>query len=175
MQATVNAPPAPTLSITTAFGTAGLSSSGSTPSTSSTLSNLSFPVVTESSSAQTVKASDWVALQATVSNSTSSTTWSVYGSATALSSSDGSTPASDISAPAYNGSVWAEPTGGYADYLHSRNAPSATPLGSSTAALYSGLSPGAQPFLAFRPTVVIPAHTAPGTYTGTIDLAAGVN
>lgn len=173
VQAQVDPPPAPTISITTAFGTGTLST---TPS--SGLSALTFPAVTESSSAQTVTASDWVAVEATVTNATSGTTWAVYGSATALAESGGSgtIPADDLAVPGTAGNAWAGTASGGGTYLGSGNAGlNGVALSGSSQLLYTDLSPTSQPVLVFQPTLTVPANTPAGSYTGTIDLSAGLN
>jgi hypothetical protein len=172
VQENIKPPPAPTIAITTAFGTGTLST---TPSGSD--SSLTFPAVTQSSSSQTVNASDWVEVQASVTNATSGTTWAVYGSGTALTASGGSgaIPASDLTVPGTAGNAWAGTSSG-GTYLGSGNASlNGVALSSSSQLLYTDLSPSSQKDLVFQPTLTVPANTPAGSYTGTMDLSASLN
>jgi len=176
--ATVKAPPAPTITVSTAFGTGHLYGASTAPTTSTSDTSITFPAVTTSSATRTVNASDWVAVEANVSNATSSTTWTVYGTGTSLTDSgSGSIPASDVSVPGVDSSDWAGVAGGSGGNLSIGNTAGidSVALSSTSTSLYHGLSASSQTFLAFRPSLTIPANTPAGSYTGTIDLTTAVN
>ncbi len=177
---------APTLTQSTTYGSAssGWNTASSAPAAGSQTS-LTFPTATlPSGSGATVSSSDWVGVNVSVSNATSSTEWEVYGSATALTNSTDST--ATIPASAYvlpggsngtSGPLW---LGGGPDHAGSEDNgdgsyPNVTSsLSSTSTVIFDGLSADNIAKLDLQPQLVVPSGTTPGSYSGTITLSAQV-
>jgi len=176
--------PGPVLTQTTVFGsaTSGWNSSTTTAPTTGSQTSLSFPTATlPAGSGVSVLSSDWVGVKVSVTNAVSSTSWEVYGSATNLTNSTSSSdtiPASDIEIPnGAFGSKGSFASGGGGSY--STGVPglpggtvNAGTLGTTSAALWAGMSATSVHTLAFQPALKVPANTPVGTYSGTITLTA---
>ena len=178
--------PAPTLTQSTSYGSAssGWNTASSAP-TAGSQTGLNFPTATlPSGSSATVASSDWVGVNVSVSNATSTTEWEVYGSASALTNSTDSS--ATIPASAYvlpggsngtSGPLW---LGDGPDHSTSEDNgdgsyPNVTSsLSSTSTVIFDGLSADNIAKLDLQPQLVVPSGTTPGSYSGTITLSAQI-
>ena len=178
--------PAPTLTQSTTYGTAssGWNTASSAP-TAGSQTGLNFPTATlPSGSSATVASSDWVGVNVSVTNATSSTQWEVYGSASSLTNSTSSS--ATIPASAYvlpggsNGTTGPLWLGDGPDHTGSEDNGDgsypnvASSLSGTSTLVFNGLSADNIAKLDLQPQLVIPAGTTPGSYSGTITLSAKI-
>ena len=173
--ATVQSPP-PSMSVSTVLGSATSGWNASAPSPDSSLTTLTFPTITTSSSSATqyVPASHWVGLSVSIANATGSTEYAVYASSTALASGSNVLPPSDLRLPSEIYGNFYTTSGGSTSITSPIAAVgNGYALSSTSTDLYDNFAASNQ-VVDLQPVLKIPSGTAPGTYSGTLALTASL-